>query len=174
MGKEKVITSIILTATIIIALTHSTFHFAAFGSGVLGLKQSSLVSGFSIGDTDIGEELEAQKAQLSPLSIIILTGEWVLVGLLFALGALRKKIELKEEISSIHIKHISDKSKTKTELDSLYKILQEKKRLNLATISKAFKVDKKIALEWCKTLESGDLAIIYTPRFGDPVISIRD
>lgn len=65
-----------------------------------------------------------------------------------------------------------EKGRSKTDLDSLYKILKEKKSMSISDISRVFKVDLEVALGWAKILESGDLAIIEYPRFGKPILTI--
>lgn len=63
---------------------------------------------------------------------------------------------------------IKDKSRIKTDIDSLYNLLKENKRLSFDNIEKAFGVNKDTVASWAKILESGNLALIYQPKFGEP------
>ncbi len=60
-----------------------------------------------------------------------------------------------------------------TDLDVLYEILKRKKRIRVSEILKYFKIKKETAMEWCKILESGELATIDYPGFGESVIQIK-
>jgi hypothetical protein len=78
--------------------------------------------------------------------------------------------KLKTEVINFHINKNLDKNKT--DLDTLYEILKEKKELTISSISKSFNVTKDIAMEWCKILETGELVSIDYPSFSEPVIRI--
>lgn len=69
--------------------------------------------------------------------------------------------------------HIEKAGPNETDLDVLYEILKNKKKIGLSAVAKSFKVNKEVAMEWCKILESGDLAIIDYPGFGEPTIKIK-
>ena len=62
---------------------------------------------------------------------------------------------------------------SKTDLDTLYNILKDKKQLRTSSIAKLFKVNKETALNWCKILESGNLAVLDYSS-GDPVVRVID
>ena len=62
--------------------------------------------------------------------------------------------------------------RSRTDLDTLYEILKQKKEIGMADIEKVFKVDSDIAFGWAKILENGDLAVIDYPRFGKPVLRL--
>ena len=55
-----------------------------------------------------------------------------------------------------------------TDIDLLYKMLLEKKRLKLSDIMSQFGVPEKHALEWAKILETHGLARLKYPAFGEP------
>ena len=59
---------------------------------------------------------------------------------------------------------------SRTDLDTLYEVLKRKKKVNMYEVERAFKIDSKVAIEWAKILENGDLAVIDYPRFGKPVL----
>lgn len=153
----------------VIAILHSVLQLTVFTPGFLGFYERG-ISGFSVGKTDLGDELESEP--ISPLSRIFLIAEWTLliIGVVFL--TLKKRSEIRKELIGIDLKKYSAKGK-KTELDTLYNLLKEKKSLHIGTIAKAFNVDKALALKWAKTLEEGKLAAIDYPKFGEPEVSIR-
>jgi len=67
-----------------------------------------------------------------------------------------------------------EKGKSKTDLDSLYKILKQKKEISIDNISRVFGINLDVALGWAKILEGGDLAIIEYPRFGKPILKLME
>jgi len=111
----------------------------------------------------------------STFSKVFLIVQWafLILILLFAF-AKDKKVKNrkeKEEVKDVDINKI--KTKRGTDLDALYTLLQNKKQLNISTIAKIFKVNKKVSMEWCKTLELGNLVDIYYPQRGEPRVKIK-
>ncbi|NPE26914.1 hypothetical protein HNV12_02840 [Methanococcoides sp. SA1] len=62
--------------------------------------------------------------------------------------------------------------KSRTDLDTLYEILKQKKTIDIIDIEKTFNVDSDVAFEWAKILENGNLAIIDYPRFRKPTLKL--
>ena len=60
-----------------------------------------------------------------------------------------------------------------TNLDDFYELLKERGKLEIPEIAKIFNIDEELAMDWCKILESGDLATIDSPRFGTPTIELK-
>ena len=84
-----------------------------------------------------------------------------------------RKFKLKKRLSkSDFIK--SGNTKSRTDLDTLYEILKNKKEIDISDIGKVFKVNPEIALEWSKILENGDLAMIDYLGFGRPVLRLLE
>ncbi|MFA5060870.1 MAG: hypothetical protein WC494_00965 [Candidatus Pacearchaeota archaeon] len=79
-----------------------------------------------------------------------------------------KKME-KELISS----HMEKAGPNETDLDVLYEVLKSKGKIGLSAIANSFRINKEVAMEWCKILELGDLAVIEYPGFGEPMIKIK-
>ena len=77
----------------------------------------------------------------------------------------------KKEIAGINLPVI--KSRTKTDLDTLFAIVQEKKELKISSIAKLFRIDDDLAMEWAKILEAGDLVTIEYPGFGGSIVRIK-
>lgn len=173
MKNKKRLFKVLLSFLIIILLMHNIFHFSFFGTGINGFYEKG-ISGFSIGKVSIGEEIKTKYRSVSPLSIIILLAEWSLLILAVFFAFLKKRVEIKKELASIKSPGLYKKSNKSTDLDALYNLIQEKKHVRLSSIAGKFKVDKELALEWVKTLESADLVYIDYPRFGEPEIFLED
>ena len=103
---------------------------------------------------------------------ILFIGQWVALGLLLLFAGYRDKKmgSQKVELESIKI----NPSKEQTDLDKLYNILKERKQLKIKNISELFHVNKDIAMEWAKILESGDLVVIDYPMLGGAVVNYND
>jgi hypothetical protein len=78
----------------------------------------------------------------------------------------------KTEIQGINVADM--KKKSKTDLDILYSIVQDKKELKVSSIARLFRIDPELAMEWAKILESGDLIVIEYPDFKGPVIRYKE
>jgi len=78
----------------------------------------------------------------------------------------------RKEVKSIDLTKNSKNSKT--DLDTLYKVLLNKKQIRISSVSKLFNIEKDIAMDWAKILESGDIAIIDYPLIGGPIIKLKN
>ena len=166
--KEKVGGSrplhVLTTLIIIAAVIHTSFHFALHGTGISGLGKNG-VSGLAITKLGFGDDFRAKYNQLSPISSVIIIGEWSLLIILAVFALIQQKDHSKKEGVSIELKKYQ-KDSSKTDIDILYEILQQRKSISLATIEKTFDVDKRTVMSWCETLESSNLAKIQYPRMG--------
>jgi len=147
-------------------LTLAGFIFIA-NIGFFAYKYRGNFSGYAISDGVI-----RTYQGISPISRVLFSVQWIVI-LLALLFMLFRDSRLKlrtSDIKDIHSKKLVGKSST--DLDTLYSILKEKKKLKISTISKAFNIDKDTAFEWCKILESGNLAVIDYPGVGEPVVKI--
>jgi hypothetical protein len=111
----------------------------------------------------INEDVMGAYNQISDSSKMFLIVQWVLlmVFLMFAyvkdgrtLVSDRRIVERDLQDLSSHL------SESETTLDMLYSLLKKRRSLRLSTIAKAFRVDKDLAKEWVRVLESGDLVIM--------------
>ncbi|MBT4136191.1 hypothetical protein HOD75_01835 [archaeon] len=125
------------------------------------------LTGFSV--VDDAREIYTSMSGFSKIFLVI---PWIiLIFLLVRVAMLDRKVTKEaKEIHSFNIKHSSNKEKT--DLDILYEILQKTKIIKISTISKAFKVDEEAAMEWCKILESANLAIIDYPIMRKPILKL--
>ena len=173
MDRKKRIASVALSFIIVVLIVHMVYHFFVFGTGLTGFYEKG-ISGFSIGKFPLGEELRANYKSASPISKIILGIEWVAAVSIIIFIFIRNKKEIKKEVSSIKSPQKYKKTEKSTELDLLYNILKEKKHLRLSTIARIFDISKKTALDWAKTLESGNLVKIEYPRMSEPEIVLNE
>ena len=152
---------VIIIISLIINLSAFIFQGGIFDKGL---------TGFSIKET-LSSTFK-RTMDMSPIMKIFLISQWVLLFIILMYSAFKDKnvLNQKKDEKELHIQ--KNLSKNKTDLDILYEVLQKKKKLKISAISKAFKIEKDIALEWCKILESGNLAEIDYPGLGQPVIKI--
>ena len=125
-------------------------------------------SGFSIAD------LAEVYAKVYPSSKIFLYIQWAVILVIVFLVFLKNRgirTRIKEK-KGIDVKSVRVKSKT--DLDALYSILQEKKQLSVKSISVLFNIKEDLAMEWARILESGSLVKIDYPGFGSPVVNVNE
>lgn len=109
------------------------------------------------------------------ISTIAFILQWVVL-LAIAFVAYAKFLKHKnEEKITINFNQLKiKKPKSGTDLDVLYNLLQEKKKIGVNTIAKLFKIPKEKALEWGKILENQELVIIEYPAFSDPEVKLNE
>jgi hypothetical protein len=171
MAKRLRKTKTILALLILILLIHSILQITVYGTGISDFFEKG-ISGFSVGNFSLGDDLKQKYTSISLTSKIILLIELILILAVIAFILIKSKASLKKEVQNIDINLNRDR-KNKTDLDILYGLLKKKKHLRLSSITKVFDVDKNTALNWCKTLESADLVTIDYPRFGEPDIEFK-
>jgi len=127
------------------------------------------LTGFSI-----QERVTSTYNDTTPISKLFLGVQWlILISLLLSSYVKDKGIMIrKAELQGIDMEKLSRKKGT--DLDTLYNLLKEKKQLRVSTIAEAFNVDKKIALEWCKVLESGGLVVLDYPTSKEPIVRLSE
>jgi hypothetical protein len=131
-------------------------------------KQGPSLTGFSV-VSKVGE-MYSSLSTTSKFVLFLQLGVFILI-LLYTAFRDRGILQDKKELDKINLKESSRASET--DLDVLYKLLKEKNELRISTITKAFKIDKDLAMEWGKTLEEGGLAVIDYPRFSGPVLKLQ-
>jgi hypothetical protein len=122
----------------------------------------------------IGDKIYEAYGEISLSSKIFLGAQW-LVLLVILMGIFIKDRNLRskgaeEELDGIDMDSMSEKNGT--DLDTLYNILKEKKKMRISNIAKIFKVKKEVAMEWCKILESGNLITFEYISAKEPVARI--
>ncbi len=108
------------------------------------------------------------------LSIVAFVIQWIIL-LFIAIYTYSKFIQHKKaEQLKINFHLVRERvSKSSTDLDVLYSLLNEKKSLAIGSISKLFNIPKEKAVEWAKILENHGLAIVEYPAFSDPEVRIN-
>ncbi len=114
------------------------------------------------------------KNSLSPLSKGLIIAEWILLLLaLFIVYFKDKGVKNKKnELVGIDFEKIQKHATT--DIDTLYEILKQTKKIKISTIEKKFKISKDLAMEWAGILESSNLAMIDYPGFGEPVLTLKE
>ena len=133
---------------------------------VIGAQKSG-ITGFLVKDN-----VAKLYGVLSFPSKIFLIVQWVLLIILLMYLVVRNKLALNpnQELAGLNLNEILKTSKT--DIDALYCLLQEKKELRILIVSKIFKINKELAMEWGKILETGNLAVIDYPILGGPTLKL--
>jgi len=164
-----------ISLIVIITLLHLTAHFMIYGTGI-SLFAEKGISGLAIGALEINEDelqdFKSSKPQTEKFSKFLILGEWLFLISLIMFMFIKEKMSIKQELIDLNIKD-KYKGAGKTDIDVFYEILKEKKSLRVSTVAKIFSVNKSLVMEWIDTLESGNLAYIDYPRFGEPTININ-
>lgn len=164
MEKKQNHLGILLFVIFIVAIVHSATYLI---NNLPKNANSNSISGLSIQKTPENKT----NGYFSSLSEVFIILEWTFLILGAVFFVLKRKIDLRKEVINLYItKKYYTHEKKQTDIDILYEILQEKKHLKIASISKVFHIPKETAMEWAKILENGNLASLYYPQFGDPEI----
>lgn len=168
-GLHSMLFRILIALVLTVAVMHTSLYFALYGTGIPGFGQKG-ISGFSIGK--ISGEAVKSNPSISVISRIIIAAEWLLLIAVLFINSLAQRLHLKKEaieIKDIKLKH----EKSKTDIDALYDLLKEKKRLPIPVIAKLFGVKEELVEEWAKILEDNNLASVYYPRMGEPELRLN-
>ncbi len=96
------------------------------------------------------------------------------------LGAVALKKEVKkdkqqqEQLILLIKQKRAEKSANETDIDVLYNVLKSAGKISLDNIAKAFEVKMDTVEEWCKILETNNLAVINYPAFGSAEIVVKN
>jgi len=133
------------------------------------VKSKTRMSGYAI------SEISSMSAG-SLINIILFVVEIVAVVIFVIFLYARHLSRKKSENVHIDIKEFESfkNSKSGTDFDVLYSIVQAKGEISLSTIVNLFKVSKEKALKWCKILEEHNLAAINYPAFSEPVLKKKE
>ena len=170
-GKTPKLLKVFVSIVIAIVLLQTAFYF--FIS-----KPSSIENNSQTITGKVSFEIDENLIQLSPAEKTFLGIEWGVVVIIVLVILIRGRIKMHQTdkkdhmVEKMNIRRLK-KAKQETDLDLLYRILKANKELKLKTIAKLFSINKETALNWCKILEEGDLAILDYPTFGDPKLVIN-
>lgn len=125
------------------------------------------LSGFSMYDI---REMANLRSDYTLLTII---GVWAFFALVMIGVYIRDKVSIRKEIKAIT--KSMNYGEYQTDLDVLYDILKERKKLKIKVISDVFEINYDMAMNWAKILESGKLVSIEYPGvFGTPEAVYKD
>ena len=157
---RAIITSL---AIIILISTHLYYLF----DEPLNLKLfSSGISGKAIID-----EIGQKNIEINFKERIVLGAEWILVIMILLRLLIQSKLEFEEyEVVITHQK--LKQGSSNTDLDTLYSLLKEKKKLAVKALAIYFKVDESTIIAWARILEEANLLTIHYPSFGHPILMI--
>lgn len=169
-GERKLFLRVFVVVVLIFFINIGAF-FIKFGDiddGSEAINQTGF-TGLSV-----GKDVADLYISLPFVSKIFLMVQWGLLLLLLIYVGFRDKEVSKNqnELAGLDLNQIRKKSET--DLDALYTLLKQKQQLRVATVSKAFDIKEDLAMEWGKILESGELAYIDYPKFGGPLIRIKN
>ena len=173
MKKRQMIGKAFFYLIVAIAILHTAVHFVSFEGKIVGLTEEG-ISGFSIGKFAVGEEILESYPIGSSFSRLIVIGEWFFV-LLFALFFYaNSRIDFMKEVVELKTIKNSSNSEYSTDLDRLYGLLKNRKRVSFKAVAEVFDIDVELAKEWGDTLKSGGLANIEYPRVGDAELVLKE
>ena len=169
-GERKLFLRVFAVVVLIFFINIAVF-FIKFGDVDDG-SEAINQSGFT--GLSVGRDVADLYISLPFVSKIFLMVQWGLLLLLLIYVGFRDKEVTKNqnELAGLDLNQIRKKSET--DLDALYTLLKQKQQLRVATVSKAFDIKEDLAMEWGKILESGRLAYIDYPKFGGPLIRIKN
>jgi hypothetical protein len=174
MEKEEIKKGIYRSFLILIVFA-IIFHSYYFIYGASLPNVNTNISGNSI-----SEDLLNNISSLNNKEKLIIILEWSIILSILFIIIIKKahaKLAMSKELSNVKkITHSSElkSSRSKTDIDLLYDLLIEKKRLKLQLIIKRFGVNKDIVMHWYEILEEGNLANIEYPTIGDPELVLKE
>jgi hypothetical protein len=162
-----------ISILIFITLFQTIGHIIIYGTGIPSLYEDGEYE-INLRFITISEKLDSEYPLISTVSKISLITEWLLLIYLMYISYKTKQNMKEENAQKEQMEEIMkrDRTKTKTDLDILYDVLKEKKKIKVSTAAKAFNVDKKIINEWCDILEEGNLATMNYPKMSEPEITL--
>lgn len=104
---------------------------------------------------------------------IVLGAEWILVVAIFLKLLVQSKVEFKE-YDLVITKEKTKPGISNTDLDILYGLLKEKKKIQVRALAIYFKVDENTIISWAKILEEANLLTIHYPNFGHPILILNE
>ena len=173
MAKKRAVKIAFLVLFIILFILSVAAYLAIYGistfAGIPSINAKILSKDISINLLQIKQSFP--KVQM--YSWVALAAEFLMV--IFISFSLRSKPEEQQTVDAAQLKQdITEKhSRANTDLDSLYEALKKEKRIKLSSIMKVFNISEELATEWCKILETGNLATLNYPRMGDAEIVIN-
>ena len=170
MKKRVDFKSGILIIILVMIISHTFVHLAYYNKEN---AKSASVSGLSVSGENVGENLEKKDIWKS-FSRVSIVFEWFIAAFFVLFLHFSNKVGANDEYEKVKSLIMIRNNLMETGLDKLYEVLKVVKSIRLSVIIKVFKVDKEIAMDWCKTLEIGNFASIEYPRFGEPQLVLEE
>jgi len=159
--EKPIFFKVFLIVIVILLINIGVFSFKiTYNQGLTGLS--------------IGEKISKAYINISNASKIFLFVQWFVLVILLAGVFIRDKIvdskRYYNEFDGINMLEVSGGKGT--DLDTLYKILKQKKELTIPGIAKFFDIKKDLAIKWCEVLQSGNLASIDYMSSKEPILRL--
>ena len=152
-----ILTMIILISSHLYYLFDKPLNLKLFSNGISGKA--------------IMDEIDQKKIEINFKERIILGVEWILVIMIFLRLLIQSKARFKEyEVVITHER--LKQGISNTDLDTLYSMLKEKKKLPVKALAIYFKVDESTIISWARILEEANLLTIHYPSFSHPILII--
>ena len=119
------------------------------------------------------DNIDEIKIEINLKEKIILGAEWIIVIMILLKLLIQSKAELKEyEVTITHEK--IKRGITNTDLDTLYSLLKEKKKIPVKALAIYFKVEESTIISWARILEEANLLTIHYPNFSHPILVLTE
>lgn len=158
---------VLLPVVVLVAVLHLVFHFSVWGTGIPGFAEGG-ISGLAVGKSGVGEEATGVFSLSVSFSQILIVIEWVFIFMALIFVYIGGKANYKKEIVDLKSLKENKEGGRNTEIDVLYEILRERKRIGFFAIGQAFDVEEEMVRVWADTLSNGGMAMVDYPRTGDP------
>ena len=162
-GKDKIwVLKLLFSLISVILLLNLTFHSLVYFDYLEDKKDN----------INLFSSLRNNFAPYRLYSTVAILIEFVILFIiLMKFISYKKGLKLRKKVLDLRNFH---SSRTTTDLDALYEVLKEKKKLSLSTIANTFNVSTALVYEWGKILENGRLAKIEYPRFKEPILTLME
>ncbi len=157
---------LVVAVIILVALTHTYYTFES--------QNNSSFQGGLTGKVITDDADDEADANLKLKDKIILISEWLLVVSIIAISILKERMEIKVNDETIITPKKTRIGISKTDIDSMYDLIKEKKAIKVGNLAKYFKVDNNTILEWGRVLEEAKLIRVHYPTIGEPVLLINE
>lgn len=173
MVNKKSPKHILINVIILIFIVNVILHIIIFGTGIKGILKNGInqiVFGSKVLQISAFSDLHYGLRIYSFFAIVI---ELILI-FYFIFKEYKGKEDVSKELKEIQrLKMHYSASKNQTEIDVLYNILKEKKKIKLSVLNIVFGVDKNTLREWIDSLEAGNLAELKKKSFGELEIVLK-
>ncbi|MFH1307520.1 MAG: hypothetical protein ABIH72_01580 [archaeon] len=130
-----------------------------------------LTGAFSFTGLAIGEDFEGAL----DFSKIAFIAQWLIILLIVYFAYVRHLKKTKTEKIQISYSSLEKrKGKAGTDIDLLYSLLKDGKKLRVSVVAEIFNIDRERALEWMRILEDHNLALINYPAFSEPEVELYE